>query len=117
MTLSPETIARFTLPSTAAKPRLRHRLTEDGEAQVMELRKRGFTYAEIASRVGVAWGTVKKCVTRNSRPGHTRWDIQREEIARMKAMREKGMTYDAIAAATRRSRGAVYRWITGKEYQ
>ena len=117
MTVSPETIARFTIPSTPSKPRVRRRLTEDGEMEVMEMRARGFTYAEIAARVGVAWGTVKKCILRNSQPGHTRWDIRRAEVERMKAMRAEGMTYDEISRATGRSRGAVYRWVTGKEYQ
>jgi len=116
MTVSPETIARFVIPSTASKPRVRRRLTEDGETEVMEMRARGFTYAEIASRVGVAWGTVKKCVQRNSQPGHTRWDIRRVEVDRMRAMRAEGMTYDEISSATGRSRGAVYRWVTGKVY-
>ena len=88
MTVLPETIARFTIPPTATKPRVRRRLTEEGETEVMEMRRRGFTYAEIASRVGVAWGTVKKCVLRNSRPGHSRWDIRRAEVDRMKTMRE-----------------------------
>ena len=117
MTVSPETIARFTIPSTATKPRVRRRLTEEGETEVLEMRARGFTYAEIAARVGVAWGTVKKCILRNSRPGHTRWDIRRAEVDRMRAMRAEGMTYEAIAVTMRRSRGAVYRWVTGKEYQ
>lgn len=117
MTVSPETIARFTIPSTEAKPRVRRRLTEEGEMEVMEMRARGFTYAEIAQRVGVACGTVKKCVQRNSRPGHTRWDLRRAEVERMKAMREEGITYDQISRATGRSRGAVYRWVTGKEYR
>ena len=117
MTVSPETIARFTIPSTPSKPRVRRRLTEDGETEVMEMRARGFTYAEIASRVGVAWGTVKKCVQRNSQPGHTRWDIRRAEVDRMRDMRAEGMTYDEISRATGRSRGAVYRWVTGKDYR
>ena len=116
MTVSPETIARFVIPSTTTKPRVRRRLTEEGEMEVMDMRARVFTYAEIEARVGVAWGTVKKCIARNSRPGHTRWDIRRAEVDRMRAMREEGMTYDEISRATGRSRGAVYRWVTGKEY-
>ena len=117
MTVSRETIARFTIPSTPTKPRVRRRLTEEGEAEVMELRQRGFSYAEIGRRMDVNPMTVKHCVVRNAQPGHSRWDIRRAEVERMKAMRAEGMTYQAIAAAMGRSRGAVYRWVTGKEYQ
>jgi hypothetical protein len=61
--------------------------------------------------------TVKHCVVRNAMPGHTWWDLRRAEVERMKAMRRNGMTYQAIAEAMGRSQGAVYRWITGREYQ
>ena len=106
MTLSPETIARFS--RRAPQPtRRRVRLTEADERRIVELHRRGFWWTEIGRKMGLTPSTVQNAHQRATAPGYRRWEAAKAEIKQARALRASGLTIDEVAARIGRSRGWV----------
>ena len=106
MTLSPETIARFSR-RTPQPTRRRVRLTEADERRILELHRRGFWWTEIGRKMGLHVSTVMNAHQRATAPGYRRWEAAKGEIRQARALRASGLTIDAVAAKIGRSKGWV----------
>lgn len=112
MTVSKETIAKFVVAQAPpTPPSKRKRLTEDQENRIVELRKQGFQWSEIGRKLGFSQYTVQKAHIRVTAPGYQRFEVTKEELSKMRAMRNRGMTIRAIAEAVKRSKFFVHKHI------
>ena len=110
--LSKETIAKFVVAQAPpTPPSKRKRLTEDQENRIVTLRKEGFQWSEIGRKLGFSQYTVQKAHDRVTAPGYQRFEVAKEELERMRAMRKQGMTIRAIAEAVKRSKFFVHKHI------
>ena len=112
MTVAPETIARFSRPASTrpiGQPKaVRHRLTEEQEQRIADLRAWQYSWTEIARRVGSHADTVKKAHARVMRPDYKRWDVTASERARIVSMRRDGATIPEIVAEVGRCKSTVW---------
>jgi DNA invertase Pin-like site-specific DNA recombinase len=111
MTVSKETIAKFVVAQAPPHKSKRKRLTEDQENRIVKLRKDGFQWAEIGRKMGFSQYTVQNAHIRVTAPGYQRFEVAKEELKRMRAMRKEGMTIRAIAKAVGRSAFFVHKYI------
>jgi DNA invertase Pin-like site-specific DNA recombinase len=111
MTIPKETIQKFVVAQAPPSKSKRKRLTEDQENRIVALRKQGFQWSEIGRKLGFSRYTVQNAHIRVTAPGYKRYEVAKEELAKMRAMRKEGMTIGAIAAAVKRSKFFVHKYL------
>lgn len=109
--LSKETIAKFVVAQAPPQKSKRKRLTEDQENRIVKLRKEGFQWAEIGRKLGFSQYTVQKAHDRVTAPGYQRFEVAKEELKRMRDLREEGKTFREIAQIVKRSLFFVHKHI------
>ena len=103
------TIAKFSTFRPPTHSNGRNRLKPEADAQIVDLRAQGFTWAEIGRKMGLYSATVRNAWRRVTRPGWSRWDIGPEEQAKARKMRDEGMTYLEIGRALGRSKSVAWK--------
>jgi len=99
------------------------RATEEEKEEMRRLRAKGLSYAAIGQEVGLSESGVRLHIVPGERDKAVEWQEQhikkhpgkgkrlsKAEIARIKNMRQRGMSFRAIAADIGCSTGTVLRW-------
>ena len=96
------------------RKRKRTRITSEILEKMVDLRKRGFIYKEIAEKLGIALQTVAKYMRKEGLGGRGR-KVTPEIVEEMKSLREKGMSYNKIADRLGLSVMTVYNHLKKEE--